>query len=112
MEITSNLFPSTSCNAAYVDMMAEEAKANGYKEVVLEKCGYVLVNRRLVPYTFLERVQNQIEGANFEYGLVLAEADIFSEDFLRSLCPEAREVLMPCVLILIERGDFELNFFN
>ncbi|SFC17591.1 hypothetical protein SAMN05216344_110124 [Polaromonas sp. OV174] len=109
MTTITNLFPSTKCNAGYIEMMAETAAADGYKKIVPEKFGYVLVNKRLVPYTFLERMKNDIDGIGFEYGSVLSEAVIFSDQFLCSLCPDEREVLMPCLLILIERGDIDLN---
>ena len=108
MSTITNLFPSTRCNAQYIDMMAEVAAADGYKEIVPEKYGYVLVGKRLVPYTFLERMRNDIDGMGFEYGSVLSEAATFSDHFLCSLCPDEHEVLMSCLLILIERGDIHL----
>ena len=112
MKTITNLFPSTRCNAQYIDEMAEIAAADGYKKIVPEKYGYVLVGKRLVPYTFLERMRNDIDGIGFEYGSVLSEAASFSDHFLCSLCPDEREVLMSCLLILIERGDINLNVFE
>lgn len=109
MTTITNLFPSTRCNAEYIGLMAELAAADGYKKIVPEKYGYVLVGKRLVPYTFLERMKNDIDGIGFEYGSVLSEATTFSDQFLCSLRPDEREVLMPCLLILIERGDMDLN---
>ena len=112
MTTITNLYPSTRCNAEYIEMMAKEAAQNDYKEIRPEKSGYVLVNKRLVPYTFLERLRSQLDGANFDYGFVLSESAIYDDKFLHSLCPDEREVLMPCTLILIERGEFYLNLFE
>lgn len=108
----SNLFPSTHCNREYVEGMDEETAANGYKEIHPDQTGYALVNKRLVPFTFVNRVKNELEGIQFEYGFVMNERQIFSDAFLKSLDKDERKVLMPCVLILIERGDFELNLFE
>lgn len=108
----TNLYPTTHINPAYVHMMAEEAATNGYKSIVQENCGYVLVGKNLVPYTFLNRLQHIVGHHTFEYGLVLSEATIFGDEFLQSLDQEEREVLMPCVLMLIERGGFEVNLFE
>ena len=112
MTVKSNLFPSTGCNPAYVQMMAREAAANGCKDIVQENCGYVLVGKNLVPYPVLARVKKALEDSTFEYGCVLSEATIFDAEFLLSLDPDEREVLMPCVLMLIERGDFGVNLFE
>lgn len=112
MNNLTNLYPATEINPAYVQTMAEETAANGYKDIVQGNCGYVLVGKNLVPYTFLTRVQHIVEQSTFEYGLVLSEASIFDDGFLKSLDKDEREVLMPCVLMLIERGDFEVNLFE
>ncbi len=112
MNNVTNLYPATGINAAYIQMMAEEAAANGYKDIVQQNCGYVLVNKRLVPYTFLARVKKEVKRHTFEYGCVLSEAIIFGDEFLQTLDKDERKVLMPCVLMLIERGDFEVNLFE
>jgi len=112
MTYKTNLYPSTGCNAEYVEMMAREAAANDYKEIVLEKCGYTLIGTHLVPETFLEHVKAELENNMFDYGCVLSETYIFDAEFLASLDQDSRAVLMPVVLVLIERGDFPLNFFE
>ena len=111
MDIFTKLYGSTSCNADYIADMAEEAAANGYKAVLPDKCGYILVAQRLVPWTFLSRLQGELDGHQFEYGAVLSETTVFRAGFMQSLTADERDVLMPCVLVLIERGDFGLNFF-
>ena len=112
MTTITTLFPSTSLNADYIEVMARETAANEYKEILPEKCGYVLVNKRLVPYPFLDRLKTELDGINFQYGFVLNERVLFKDAFLKTLDSDEREVLMPCVLILIERGDFEVNLFE
>lgn len=111
MKNETTLFASVNCNAGFVQSMSQQAVANGLSEIALPNCGFVLVGKKLVPYAFLTRLQDQLSGSNFQYGPVLDEAVIFDEEFLLSLDPDEREVLMPCVLILIERGDFGLNLF-
>lgn len=108
----TNLYPCSHYEAEHVEYMAEEAAANGYKEILPELTGYVLVNKRLVPFTFVERLKNAIKGKQFEYRCVLSEVSIFGDEFLQSLDKEEREVLLPCALMLIERGDFEVNLFE
>ena len=112
MKLFTKLFSSSHCNTKYVKGMAEEAAANGYKEIHPDQTGYVIVNKRLVPFTFVNRVKNELDGINFEYGFVLNERELFSYSFLKSLDNDERKVLMSCVLILIERGDFEVNLFE
>lgn len=112
MKNISVLFTSTGCNAAYVEIMAKQAAANGHKEIAPEKCGYTLIGTHLVPETLLEQVKAELADTMFDYGFVLSEATIFSAEFLASLDQESRAVLMPAVLVLIERGDFPLNFFE
>lgn len=111
MTSISKVFPSVRCNADYVQNLAEEAVANGYLPILPEKCGHALLNQCLVPFTFLERVQQELQGMIFQY-VVLTESDIFTEGFLASLEEKERSVLMPAVMLLIERGDFELNLFE
>ncbi len=112
MKTFTNLYPCSHYEAEHVKDIAEEAAANGYKEILPELTGYVLVNKRLVPFTFVERVKNEIWGMQFEYRCVLSEVTIFGTEFLQTLDQDEREVLMPCVLMLIERGDFAVNLFE
>lgn len=108
---TKTLFTSTSCNADYVQSMSDQAEANGCRAIDPKACGYALVGKYLVPYTFLTRVKEELTDCQFEYGPVIAENDIFTNEFLASLDQAEREVLMECVLISIACGDFGLNLF-
>jgi hypothetical protein len=112
MKNLTSLFPSVSLNADYVEHMAAEAEANGLKEINPEKCGYVLVDKCLVPLTFIARIKEELSDHQFDYGYVISESEMFEADFLQSLSEEERAVLMPCVLILIERGDLGFNLFE
>ena len=110
--MNNSIFPSALVNPAYVETMAKEAEANGYKAIVPEQCGYVLVATRLVPLTFIERIKAELSDTYFNYGCVLSESALFGDSFLQSLNDDERAVLMPSVLILIERGDLGVNLFE
>lgn len=109
MNSFTSLYNSTYCNKNYVDDMVETAEDCGYKEIISENCGYVLVDKNLIPITFIQRVQAQLDQMVFNYGFVLNESSIFTPRFLDSLDVHERKVLMHCVLILIERGNFGVN---
>lgn len=112
MKNISVLFPSTGCNAAYVEFVAKQAAANGRKALGLEKCGFTLIGTRLVPETLFAQVKAELADTALDYGFVLGETSIFSAEFLASLDQAARVVLMPVVMVLIERGDLFLHFFE
>lgn len=112
MKNISVLFTSTGCNAAYVEIMAKQAAANGHKEIALEKCGYTLIGTRLVPETLFAQVKAELADTMLDYGFVLGATSIFSDEFLASLEQASRVVLMSVVMALIERGDLVLNFIE
>ena len=112
MNYKTKLFPWVSCNAGYIEWMADEAANNGYKEILLENCSYFFIKKKLVPYKFLMRVKEALSDGNFSYGDVLGEEDICSEEFILSLYLDEREVLMQCVMLLIESGDFPMCLFE
>ena len=71
-----------------------------------EKSADELVNnKRWVYYTFIERVQTELDkivvGLN---GLRLSEDTLFSDEFLQSLTQDEREMLMPCTLKMVQAG--------
>ena len=112
MNANTKLFTTVRLNADYVETMAKQAEANGYKAIVPEQCGYVLVATHLVPLTFIERIKAELSDTYFNYGCVLSESALFGDSFLQSLDDDERAVLMPCVLILIERGEVGFNMFE
>lgn len=104
-------YKSVRLNADYVESMAKEALANGCQPINPERYGYVLVATRLVPLTFIERIKTELADSYFDYDGVLSESALFDDAFLQSLNDDERAVLMPSVLVLIERGEVGFNLF-
>lgn len=109
---TATPYVSTLCEAANVAYMREVGDANGYLTPLAEHCGYTLIDGKLVPETFIQRVIGHISTSNFDYGVVLTKEDIFEADFLESLDAVEHSILMPVVLQLVARDDFPLNFWT
>lgn len=107
-----SLFPSVSVESSYIATHQREAFANGYDMPPAEHCGYTLIDGHLVPETFIQCVQEELNEHHFEYGQVLSEDCMFERDFLDSLDDHERSVLMPVVLILVARGDLGLNLWT
>jgi hypothetical protein len=64
--------------------------------------GYFLVEDTLVPYSFLERLDDHLSNNNFTYGCVLTLEEICGEEFWNSLKSVERKVLGACILMLME----------
>jgi hypothetical protein len=109
--VNSSLYPSTPCNLAFVQLMTEEGSANGYATPAPELCGFTLMGNRLVPETFVQNVQAQLENFVFDYGAVLSQEILFDLEFLDLLDADQRTVLMPTVLLLAARGTLPLNLW-
>jgi len=107
----TNLFPTTLCNASLVEEMTEAGLANGYVTPEREHCGYALINDRLVPETFIQRVMAEFDECVFDYGVVLSKEHLFDAEFLESLDEFEHQVLMPVVLLLVARDKFPLNLW-
>ena len=112
MKLNTTQYKSVQLNADYVEGMAKEGATRGLTTIEPEESGYVLVQERLVPFTFIELVKAELLYSFFEYGCVLSESILFDDAFLQSLTDDERAVLMPCVLMLIERGEFGVNVFE
>jgi hypothetical protein len=66
-------------------------------------------NKRWVPYTFIERVQAELDKIVVGLtGLRMSEDALFSVEFLQSLTRDEREMLMPCTLKMVMAGA--INF--
>ncbi len=93
-------------------MMREQGDPNGYVTPKTELLGYTLINDRIVPETFIQRVIHQIKDTTFVYGEVLRDVDIFDVNYLESLPDAEREILMAVVLQLIARGEIGLDVWK
>lgn len=98
MQFGKSQFLSANCDR---EMLAEVA---GY-DVPNGDYGYYQITGHAVPYSFVERLALRLRSRLFEYGKVLSPREIFGEAFLNTLDESEREVLMPCVLFLIEQGQ-------
>jgi hypothetical protein len=111
MTTISTPFPTAMCEASFVAEMRSEGDANGHVTPEPGQCGYSLMNGKLVPMTFKDRVADQLMGANIDYGYVLGKEDIFDADFLARLDVNEHDVLMLVVLELVALGEFPLNLW-
>ena len=78
---TKSLFPSVILNVDYVRTMADHARENGFEPALDKSSGYLLINGNLVPSSLVAKVAAQLACSTFDYGVVLSEAELFSDDF-------------------------------
>ncbi len=109
--VTTNLYPSTACDPAFVSEMQTEGLASGYVMPPPEHCAFTLISDCLVPETFIQRVMREIASFDLDYGFVLSKESLFSGEFLESLDEQERIVLMPVVLLLVARDAISLNLW-
>ncbi len=110
--IAKKQFLSVKCNSEYVAWSSEEANADGFESTLDGYSGYLLANGILIPYSFVEQVDDELQDRPIEYGYVLCEADLFRPKFLESLDELEREALLPAVMYLIAQGKFGFQFFG
>ena len=72
--------------------------------------GYTIINDCLVPDSFLDRIEFDLAFSVINYGEVLSPRDLLGEETWLDFDDNEREVLAPCILLLIEDGRIELNF--
>lgn len=108
----THLYPHTLINSTQVSDFNDDLVRNGEDAKDPSKLGYFLINGHLVPFLFLKKLEVEFtRSVIYEPDCILSAEDIFSEFFLLSLDSQEREVLMPCVLLIIARGGFPLNLF-
>jgi len=73
--------------------------------------GFVLIDNLMVPFEFLERLQEEALWLPFGPEDVLSLEDNCSDEFWASLSPNQKSVFGPCLLILMENGLLN-NFFR
>ena len=72
--------------------------------------GYKVIGGMLVSNLFMERLTRHLDSIRLEYGVVFDPGKVCGENFLKSLTEEEREVLGPCILVLIDEGAITMNF--
>lgn len=110
--MSTQIFPSTRCNQVFLDEQRREALDNEYQMPDDQYLGYILINNKLVPESFVYLVKEELSETFFEFQHTLSEDCVFSKEFLASLHNTERDVLMSVLLILIERGDVMLNVWG
>lgn len=65
--------------------------------------GYFLINDKLVPKSFVARLDDYLSGITFEYGYVWSVEKLL-EDIWSSLNDSEKSVAGACILIIIENG--------
>lgn len=110
--IANEPFVSVKCNREYVADMAAEALNNDCQPAIDGDSGYLLINRLLVPHSFVDQVDSALGISPIEYGHVLDETYLFEQEFLESLNELERQVLMHVVMHLIAQGKFGFQIFG
>ena len=74
-----------------------------------ESADELVNNKRWVLYTFIERVQAELDKIVVGLtGLKMTQETLFGDAFLQSLTKDEREMLMPCTLEMVQAGA--INF--
>ena len=79
--------------------------------VDLDVCfGYFIVGDVLVPNAFLDRLGFHLGSEELNYGDALSPRQLCGDEFFLSLTDEEREVLGPCILLLVDEGRISMRF--
>lgn len=95
MDMQSKLYKAVSCNENMVTTVDDETVYEG-------PFGFVLIGDRLVPYSFIEMVADDIGESVFPYHAILSARDYVSNDLWDRLDEDERQVLGGVILLLIE----------
>lgn len=87
----------------------DTAKFRGVKDSD-EYFNYSIINDRLVPNSFLDRIALHLSDKSLKYGEVLSPRRLCGDDFFFSLTNDERQVLGPCILLLIGVGLVTMTF--
>ncbi len=95
MEITSDKYKSSDI-CSFIN--------NGSKDDswLYEDFGYFLVDQMMVPYHFLQRLEDHLYKKEIVYGKVMSVEDVYGEEFWASLSYMEKKVVGACILILLE----------
>lgn len=104
--MTLRYSPNTTVrfDADSVYALAARAKAKGYRTTLDDDSGYLLMQQKLIPLSFLDLIEVQLKSMPLVYGDILSAESLFNAEFLDLLEADEREVLMPVVKELIEQG--------
>ena len=108
----SNLFLAADCDADAIAFVAANVPDSARAPAPCGPVGFHLIRNTLVPYAFVEQVQDELMHQRLNCFAVTKVADLFTEEFLASLTPTEMDVLGEAVLVLIENGLVAFSLVN
>jgi hypothetical protein len=108
----SHLFLSADCDADAIAFVAENVPGSTRAAAPSGPVGFHLIKNTLVPYAFVEEVQDELMYKRLNCFAVTKVTDLFTEEFLASLTPNELDVLGEAVLVLIENGLVPFSLVN
>ena len=105
MNIPKNLYPSVACNwlrlrQTIVGVQSEDAY------------GYALVGDQLVSFEFIDGVKEHVRFNPLLYGPIIDAKSMVDADYWDGLDIDERELIGPCLLILIGNGELMMRKQN
>jgi hypothetical protein len=108
----SSLFPSADCDADAIAFVAANVPDSARAPAPCGPVGFHLIRNTLVPYAFVEAVQDELLHMRLNCFAVTRVADLFTEEFLASLTPNELDILGETLLVLIENGLVAFSLGN
>ena len=110
MKIESELYKSATCNAATLAELVDDIPEQAAPMAAYGAVGYYAIDGHLVPYSFIDRLADHLVDFVFDYDVVLSPREMVGDEFWEDLDQAEREILVPCLLLLVERGQFPVVF--
>ena len=108
----SNLFLAADCHADAIAFVAANVPESARAPAPCGPVGFHLIRSTLVPYAFVEAVQDELLHMRLNCFAVTRVADLFTEEFLASLTPNELDILGETLLVLIENGLVAFSLGN
>ena len=71
--------------------------------------GYVLIQGRLVPYSFIKFLEQYTNGKVIKYGEILSPESIVGAEVMKKLTIEEHEILSYCLLFMMAMGLLDIR---
>ena len=98
MKLETSIYPSVVCNW----LLLRQSIAGVVSE---DPYGYALVGNDLVSFEFIESVKEHLCINPLLYGPIIDAESMVDADFWNGLEPYERDLIGPCLLILIGNGE-------
>lgn len=99
----TKLYPAVNCNPESVEKVFGDEVPDGH-------FGYVLIDNKPVPFSFIDYVADDVNDRSYPYNAVLSTQDYVSEDLWEALDGNERAVLPGVLMLLIEQGRIAIQF--